>query len=483
MLRLLIHSSPAVNVFLKSPRRWLSLVISLVIHASVALLLLSTGRSIPSEVARYPEYKVILIPIRPKDPHTKEKLVWNVIPEIAPLHRFGPEDTPHAEKNPLKQVLIAQSKMPDSKKQLVQEAEHPLPLPVDVPTPNLVAVQAEKPPEPKLTPKVFVPPPPLPAPVRKPDQHVAVLDVLPSLLPSKEATRNDLQQFLTPVARMKFKPSASPVAVQQSKVAEISPMRDLPNLPPAPGSASHQIPGLQAVIVSLNPGVGPPPQGSRSAQFARAPDAGIPSSGVIAQPGAVTVPGLIAHGKPAMPMKPPTVQPSVSGSRRQVVKEVEIDGFNRTMSAPLRPSSRIIPLSVEGQFAKRDVYTLVIPGPDLPGYKEDWVMWFSERQPSDDPRQRISAPVPLRKYATLEELTGTPTTALVQFAAVLDKKGRVASVKVIKCRADPEFKLRAMQELEAWDFKPALRNGEPIEVDIVLEIPMQLKINADTQNK
>ena len=106
-------------------------------------------------------------------------------------------------------------------------------------------------------------------------------------------------------------------------------------------------------------------------------------------------------------------------------------------------------------------------------------MWFSERQPVDDPRQRISAPVPMRKYATEGDAAGTSVTATIQFAAVLDRYGRVAFVKIIKGKADGAFKLKALQELGAWDFRPALRNGEPIEVDIVLEIPLQLKVAVD----
>ena len=42
------------------------------------------------------------------------------------------------------------------------------------------------------------------------------------------------------------------------------------------------------------------------------------------------------------------------------------------------------------------------------------------------------------------------------------------------CSSD--LRLKAIAELENWEFKPALRNGEPIDVDIVVEIPLLLRL-------
>jgi hypothetical protein len=32
-----------------------------------------------------------------------------------------------------------------------------------------------------------------------------------------------------------------------------------------------------------------------------------------------------------------------------------------------------------------------------------------------------------------------------------------------------------LAELQTWEFKPTLRNGEPIDVDVVLEIPFEFR--------
>jgi TonB family protein len=148
------------------------------------------------------------------------------------------------------------------------------------------------------------------------------------------------------------------------------------------------------------------------------------------------------------------------------------------MSVPLRPSSRIIPASVEARFAGRDVYTLVIPGPSLPEYTGDWIVWFSERHPSDERTARVLAPIPVRKYylTGAAASTGDPQeNGTVQLASVIDRNGRVTGARILRGGSTGEgFRLRALEELETWEFQPALRNGEPIEVDAVFEISLRI---------
>jgi outer membrane biosynthesis protein TonB len=207
--------------------------------------------------------------------------------------------------------------------------------------------------------------------------------------------------------------------------------------------------------------------------------AGAPSSGSPAKPGTPSVPGLVAHnanGKPAE--APPPVDAKVP--ERFVVAETRYAAFNRTLSAPLRPSSRVIPATIEAQFANRNVYTLVIPRPDLPEYSDDWVLWFSERQPGDTPASRISAPVPARKYSVAggAPAANPPSNGAAQFAAVLDRNGRISAVRILRGAAGDAFRSKAVEDLQTWEFQPALRNGEAIEVDIVLEISFQFRAGA-----
>jgi hypothetical protein len=164
----------------------------------------------------------------------------------------------------------------------------------------------------------------------------------------------------------------------------------------------------------------------------------------------------------------------------RVLREIVIPPVNRTMSAPLRPSSRVIPARLEAIFARRDVYTLVIPGPKLPEYLGDWVVWFAERQPSELPSRRVAAPVLARKFTWSTPPpppSVPPVTGSFQFAVVIDRVGRLSSVRLLQGPPGEAFRARATEELGTWEFKPALLNGEPMEVDAVLDFTLRLSPN------
>jgi TonB family protein len=186
---------------------------------------------------------------------------------------------------------------------------------------------------------------------------------------------------------------------------------------------------------------------------------------------------LVAHNAAGKPADVPAPAEHVKVPERLLVKETSYTSFNRTLSAPLRPSSRVIPAAVEAQFANRNVYTLVLPKPDLPEYSDDWVLWFSERQPGDNPAPRISAPVPARKYSLSggTQTANGPASGTVQIAAVVDRHGRVSTPRILRGPVGDLLRRRALEELQNWEFQPASRNGEPIEVDIVVEIAFQFQ--------
>jgi TonB family protein len=67
----------------------------------------------------------------------------------------------------------------------------------------------------------------------------------------------------------------------------------------------------------------------------------------------------------------------------------------------------------------------------------------------------------------------------VQLGATIDPGGRVSAAKVLRAGTmDEWFRQKAIEELQMWEFQPALRNGAPIEVDIVVEIPFQFRYGS-----
>ena len=103
-------------------------------------------------------------------------------------------------------------------------------------------------------------------------------------------------------------------------------------------------------------------------------------------------------------------------------------------------------------------------------------MWFAERTPQG-PRGPggLHPPVPLHKVdpryhpaAISERVEGK-----VQIAGVIRTDGRVELLRILKS-VDARLDQSAEEALLKWEFEPAKRNGNPVEVDVVAEIPFLL---------
>ena len=146
------------------------------------------------------------------------------------------------------------------------------------------------------------------------------------------------------------------------------------------------------------------------------------------------------------------------------------------MSAPLRPSSRTLPPAIEARFYNRIVYVLVIPKPNLPEYAADWTIWFAERVAAAAAPAAVRAPLPVRKTIRSDApAAGDPgTEKWVQVAAVIGKDGKISAVVSLPGR-NAAIGAKLAVDLMHWEFRPASRSGEPIEVDAVIEVPFRAR--------
>lgn len=425
------------------------------------------------------QYQVLMLP---KPQMSQRKVLWydfrKSIPEVAAEKPFGASKSPQGDKDAWGRTLIAQSLNPASSRQFIWQPKHPEPIPADIPAPNVASLPAEAAPAPKAPLKSFTPPPAnrvkaSPALMVEPPPavHSSVADLKDarllrelSQLGLQSAKKPPLKQFVPPTAQSKT--DAGPAKL-------IEP----PSIPTQTGAGGS----VQAVILGLNPAdrfTTPIPEGSRPAQFAHAPAAGSPSSGSSSSPDAPRAPGVTAHASPGQPMDAAAAGPGGAVPERRTLTEILFPPMNRTMSAPLRPSSRIVPATVDARFANRDVFAVVIPGPKLAGYAGDWVLWFAPRQAENGAGARIQAPIPARKEDWSGESGVAPESngkGSIQFQAVIDSKGRVLSPQILRGLNSEPFRRRAVAELRTWEFKPSLRNGEAIDVDVVLEIPFEFR--------
>jgi hypothetical protein len=465
--------------------RWRAFALSVCIHVGGLAFLVWVDSASLLQVPSSRSYQVHMLP---KEKSRDDKILWydfrTSLPEIAPERRIGRGSVPRGKMDPSGETVIARSPKAKSSSQFIWQPDRPEPIPIDVPTPNLIALTpGATQPVPKPPLKAFSPPPsaplPKPAAVVLPDQAPAV--EAPKL---PVATGGVLQELadLSPVVGPKrpLKQFVAPSAPRTSAPAGEHRLAEPPSERAPGGSPGGAGEGLQGVIVGLNPAPGPSPQGSRPGKFAIAPAAGAASSGNSAQPGAPTVPGLMIHGAAGQPADASAAPANPAAPERRIRKDLVLPAMHRTMSVPLRPSSRVIPALVEARFAGRDVYTLLVPGPPLPEYTGDWILWFSERQAAPGVSQRILAPIPIRKYASDEAAAASadaPAAGTVQLSAIIDREGRVSAAKALTgATLSDAFRLRAVEELKTWEFQPALRNGEPVDVDIVVEISFQFRL-------
>lgn len=125
-------------------------------------------------------------------------------------------------------------------------------------------------------------------------------------------------------------------------------------------------------------------------------------------------------------------------------------------------------------FEGREVYTLAMQAANVTSYSGSWMLWFAARDETSV-HGEVQAPFPVRKvdpvYAVSamdERVEGT-----VRLAAVIRRDGHVDFVTLLRGR-DERLDRGAIAALRKWEFAPARRNGEPIDVDVVVDIPFRL---------
>lgn len=250
---------------------------------------------------------------------------------------------------------------------------------------------------------------------------------------------------------------------------------------PTVNAAGMPSSNVNVAVVGLNPAsklAGPLPDGSRDAKFAAGPNvnggAGVEGT---AASSALAVPGLLIHGgtnpENSRPSNPLLIARAAPTSREAL--EATVRAGAAAASDPPSPEIHLAP-PPDPQFNGRDVYTLAVQMPNITSYVGSWIMWFAERTPKA-PRGSggLRPPVPLHKVdpryqpaAISERVEGK-----VQIAGVIRTDGHIALLRILKS-VDERLDKSAEEALLKWEFEPAKRNGNPVEVDVVAEIPFQL---------
>jgi TonB family protein len=127
------------------------------------------------------------------------------------------------------------------------------------------------------------------------------------------------------------------------------------------------------------------------------------------------------------------------------------------------------------RFTGRDVYMMAIQMPNLTSYSGSWLMWYADRTARETGLAPVAPPVPHRKVDPkyVASAASDRVEGKVQLACVIGKDGRVSTVELVR-GLDDRLNQTAEEALAKWEFEPATRHGEPVEVDVLVEIPFKL---------
>jgi TonB family protein len=429
------------------------------------------------------------------------RMVWTPAPEMAPTPRELPN-------------LLA-VKLPDP----------PPRVPDLKPATPLVAAQL---PPAALPPKPFTPPPP-----SAPKPRLAAAPRLAPDAPSLEA--RELHAALVPLAKLPPKAYVAPTQAPRPVIARAVTLADAPQLaavaapssasaipysaklPPKPftppsGAASRQPvatsgkghalepPPLDAVsnsrdlniaIVGLNPNdkASILPSAPSPAQFSAGPV--VRPNGADAEGGgkSLSVPGLFVRGRNVgKEKKPDLIAQAYAAPTSEQNLRAALSRGEPMVPAHIEPApdSRAAATKVSGapdsRFNGRDVFMMAIQMPNVTSYSGSWLMWYSDHTLHEAGLAPIAPPVPHRKVdpkyiatAVAERVEGRVT-----LGCVIDRQGHVSGVELIR-GIDDRLNRSAEEALSKWEFFPATRKGEPVEVDVLVEIPFRLEPRLDSR--
>jgi TonB family protein len=278
----------------------------------------------------------------------------------------------------------------------------------------------------------------------------------------------------TAVARA-VRPFRAPAGPGAPAAPPAAPLADAPEV-----AAAHRAPEASLAIVGLLPTRNaeiPTPKASQQAGFSAGPQPRPDGGDSDAGTSQLLVPGLlIRDGTKEQPeptllasLEPPTSVRNLMAAARSIKVAPSVSAATEPLHAP-----RVIG-APDRRFDGRLVYTIAIQMPNVTSFSGSWIVWFAEREPVSGQAPDVHPPSPLRKVdpkyiaaAAAEKVEGR-----VRLAAVIRKNGHVDTVELLQ-HLDSRLDQSAAEALAKWEFAPALRDGSPVEVDAVFEIPFHL---------
>jgi TonB family protein len=161
----------------------------------------------------------------------------------------------------------------------------------------------------------------------------------------------------------------------------------------------------------------------------------------------------------------------------------KIDPRARIADAPERtgpPNFAALPPGAKPEqvFGAKKMYTMLVNMPNLNSATGSWILNFSELRSSryapHVTSADLSGPAPLKKSDPKypPTLINEHVEGEVVLYAVIRADGSVDSVELVR-GLDEQLDANAMEALSQWKFRPASRQGTPVELEAIVHIPFR----------
>ncbi len=145
-------------------------------------------------------------------------------------------------------------------------------------------------------------------------------------------------------------------------------------------------------------------------------------------------------------------------------------------SNPASTGPRSEPGKIEDKiFGPKRYYSMSINMPNLTSAGGSWIIRFAQLNADSTPGE-LTAPAATAKVdpAYPANLMRRGVEGRVTLYAVIHSDGSVGEVRVLR-GFDDELDQNARAALERWRFRPATKNGQPIDLEAVVEIPFMAR--------
>lgn len=278
------------------------------------------------------------------------------------------------------------------------------------------------------------------------------------------------------------------------------------DIPPSPNVQSLGLQGQgQIIALGLNPadvrGPVSVPSGNRSGEFHASPGgkADAPGTPNVTATGSSDLggghgagngaPAGIVVGAPppgagtsAVAGTPSGAKPPAGNSeidaRKRLIAEAMKPSLPTYHQPPAPPPSSAVEdpdKSIEQRvFGSKRYYSLIMNMPNLTSATGSWIIRFAELKQSDD-KVPLTAPVALSKMdpAYPADVLRDHVEGTVTLYAIIRTDGSVDDIRVLDS-LDSRLDENAIRALSHWHFRPGTKNGEPVAVEAVVQIPFRM---------